>query len=138
MAATAQKTKKFIKNSLLKISDVSKFRRSRAAHIPAANIDETVSEYILTIAAPGFSKESFEINIEANSLTVAASREPETSNRVQDLCEYDYRRWKRVFALPLNADSLMTRARYPNGELIIIIPKGEYDSSIFLHSVYVY
>lgn len=138
MAAATQKTKSFTKISLFKSGEESKLRRNRAVHVPAANIDETDSEYILTIAAPGFTKESFRINMEGNSLSVAASREPETAKCIHGRYEYDYRCWKRVFPLPENADALMTRARYENGELIIIIPKGKNDSSIFTHSVYVY
>lgn len=138
MAAAAQRTKSFTKTSLIKPVGESKLRRNKAMHIPAANIDETASAYILTIAAPGFTKESFKINMEGKSLSVAACREPATANCIHDRWEYDYRRWKRVFPLPENADALMTGARYENGELIIIIPKGKNDSSIFTHSVYVY
>lgn len=138
MVTAAKKIKNFTKTSLFKSGDVNKTSRKRAAHVPAANIDETTSEYILTIAAPGFTKESFEIKIEDHSLSVAAARESETANCIHDRCEYDYRRWKRVFPLPENADALMTRACYINGELIIIIPKGKNDLSIFTHSVYVY
>ena len=138
MVTASKKIKNFTKTSLFKSCNENKTGRTRAVHVPAANIDETASEYILTIAAPGFTKESFEIRIDGLSLSIAASRESETANCIHDRCEYDYRRWKRVFPLPENADALMTRARYHNGELIIIIPKGKNDSSIFTHSVYVY
>lgn len=138
MVTAAKKIRNFTKISQFKSCDENKTRRNRAAHVPAANIDETASEYILTIAAPGFTKESFEIIIEGACLSIAASRESETANCIHDRCEYDYRRWKRVFPLPENADTLMMRAAYTNGELIIIIPKGKNDSSIFTHSVYVY
>ncbi len=138
MVTAAKKIKNFTKTSLFRSGDENKTSRKRAAHVPAANIDETASEYILTIAAPGFTKESFEIKIEDHCLSVAATRESETANCIHDRCEYDYRRWKRVFPLPENAAALMTRACYINGELIIIIPKGKNDLSIFTHSVYVY
>lgn len=138
MVTAPKKIKKFTKTSLFKSGEENKTRRNRAAHVPAANIDETATEYILTIAAPGFKKESFEIKIEGFSISIAATRESENTNCIHDRCEYDYRRWKRVFPLPENADALMTRACYTNGELIIIIPKGKNDSSIFTHSVYVY
>jgi|GEM_PF-3126879 HSP20 family molecular chaperone IbpA len=118
--------------------DVAYRHRKKKVSVPAVNIDETDHEYIVMLAAPGFSKEALQIKIEKNILSVEASKKPDNIEYIHDCCEYDYRRWKRFFPLPENADALMTRACYINGELIITIPKGKNDSSIFIHSVYVY
>jgi HSP20 family molecular chaperone IbpA len=138
MSATVNKPKNYTKASLFKENEESNVKVKRAAHIPATNIDENATEYILTIAAPGFSRDAFEVNIENNSVSIAASKELQAGDCIHDRCEYDYSHWKRIFSLPPDADPLLARAKYKSGELIIRIPKGKTDSSIFTHSVYVY
>jgi HSP20 family protein len=138
MPAAINKSKKYTKASLFKENKEGNTKPQKAAHIPAANIDENDAEYILTIAAPGFSRDAFKVNIESNSLSVAASKEWQGGDYIHDRCEYDYSHWKRTFSLPSDADPLLARAKYKSGELIIRIPKGKNDSSIFTHSVYVY
>jgi len=106
--------------------------------IPAANIDENENEYILTIASPGFKREDFQVMIEKDIITIAAAKKTSPGNCIHDRCEYDYNRWKRVFSLPDDADALMTRARYREGELIIRIPRGKTDNSSCITTIYVY
>jgi HSP20 family protein len=106
--------------------------------VPAANVDETTSEYILTIASPGFKRENFGVMIEKDHITVSATKENLTGDLIHDRCEYDYSCWKRSFSLPVDADALMTRARYRNGELIIRIPRGKTDQSSYTTTIYVY
>ncbi|MBI5856305.1 MAG: Hsp20 family protein [Sphingobacteriales bacterium] len=112
--------------------------RRRKAIVPAVNIDESDQEYILMLAAPGFSKEVFVLKIEKNILSVEASKKPDNLDFIHDCCEYDFNHWKREFILPDDADGLMTRAKYLNGELIISIPKGKTGDSPFTIPIYVY
>lgn len=113
-------------------------RRKRVMVIPAANIDESDHEYILTLACPGFQKKNFQVLIDKNIITIAAAKEEAGEKFIQDRCEYDFHRWKRDFLLPDDADALMTRARYRDGELIIRIPKGKTDKLKEAITIYVY
>ena len=110
----------------------------RRAKIPAVNINETDMEYILMLAAPGFSKEALQIKIEKGILSVEAAKNEDHKDCIHDRWEYDLTCWKRKFVLPADADGLMTKATYLNGELIIRIPKGKTGNSPFIIPIYVY
>jgi HSP20 family molecular chaperone IbpA len=113
-------------------------RRKRVMVTPAANVDETNNEYILTIASPGFKRENFQVIIEKDFIAITASKEASMQSCIHDRCEYDYNRWKRDFLLPEDADALLTTARYKDGELIIRIPKGKSDNLSGITNIYVY
>jgi HSP20 family molecular chaperone IbpA len=92
----------------------------------------------MTIASPGFKRENFQVLIDKNIITLAASRETSPVSCIHDRCEYDYNRWKRDFLLPEDADALLTTARYKNGELVIRIPKGKTENLSGPTHIYVY
>jgi HSP20 family protein len=139
MVQTGTKAKQSLKTSLFRSSDESKTSRpKRAMVVPAANVDETENEYILTIASPGFKRQNFQILIEKNIITIAAAKETLQECCIHDRCEYDYNRWKRDFLIPDDADALLARARYREGELIIRIPRGKTDNSTCTSTIYVY
>lgn len=123
--------------SLFKPASEDKNRRKKVM-TPAVNIDETDHEYIMMLAAPGFSKEALKVKVEKSILSVEANKEVDDMDRIHDCCEYDLNHWKREFVLPDDADGLMTRAKYLNGELIIRIPKGKTGDSPFIIPIYVY
>lgn len=139
MVQSSTKSEHSLKTSLFRSSEKSiTNRRKRAIVIPAANVDETNNEYILTIASPGFKRENFQLMIEKDSITIAATKEAFEQICIHDRCEYDFTRWKRVFSLPDDADALLTRARYKDGELIIRIPRGKTDKLSGITIIYVY
>ena len=106
---------------------------------PAVNIEETAEYYLLTVAAPGFKREDLEIVISNQMIIISVIKQPCTSKCVKDRCEYDYTNWSRPFLLPDDADAILTKANYRDGELIIRIPKGPGDIMIKdLITVYVY
>ena len=137
MTAAFTRNKTALKISTFRGDEENRQNRKKVK-VPAVNINETDDEYILMMAAPGFSKEALQVQIENNILSVAAAKEIENINCIHDLCEYDLNRWKREFVLPDDADGLMTRATYLNGELIIRIPKGKTGSSPYIIPIYVY
>lgn len=139
MVQNVTKTKHPLKTSLFKSSDESiTSRRKKVMVVPAANVDETNNEYILTIASPGFKRENFQVLIEKNIITIAATKETSEQSCIHDRCEYDYSRWKRGFLLPDDADPLLAVARYKNGELAIRIPKGKVEHLSGPTHIYVY
>ena len=113
-------------------------RRKKKMVVPAANMDETKNEYILTIASPGFKRESFKVLISKNIITIAAEKETSQESCLHDHCEFDYPRWKRDFLLPDDADVLLTTAGYKNGELVIRIPRGKTGHLPGTTHIYVY
>lgn len=91
--------------------------------VPAANIDETEQEYIITLAAPGFDREHFNIELKDPLICISA-RKRGVSQALADRKEYDFSGWERKFFLPEDADTLMTTAYYLNGELCIHVPRS--------------
>jgi HSP20 family protein len=139
MVQSGTKTKHQLKTSLFKSSDESiTNRRKKVMMVPAANVDETNDEYILTIASPGFKRENFQIMIKKNIITISAAKETPQEICIHDRCEYDFPRWKRDFLLPDDADPLLAVARYKNGELVIRIPKGTTEHLSGPTHIYVY
>jgi HSP20 family molecular chaperone IbpA len=139
MAPGEPKTRQSQRTSLFRSSDERiNLRRKKAMVIPAANVDETDHEYILTIASPGFKRENLQVLIDEDIITIAAAKESTREYCTHDRCEYDYTRWKRAFTLPDDAVALMTRARYKDGELIIRIPRGKTDRLSGITTIYVY
>ena len=139
MVQSGTKSEHSLKTSLFRSSEESiSNRRKRAMVIPAANVDETSNEYILTIASPGFKRENFQVMIEKEIITIAAAKEASERSCIHDRCEYNFTHWKRAFSLPDDADALLARARYKDGELIIRIPRGDTDKLSGITNIYVY
>lgn len=92
---------------------------------PAVNIHETNENYLIELAAPGLSKEDFQIQLEKNQLSVSAKKEAtqieEGTNYTRR--EFSYANFKRSFTLPETVDSDNINAIYENGVLSLAIPK---------------
>jgi len=92
---------------------------------PAANAYENSDSYVFEIAAPGYSKDSFELSFNYPNLTLKANA---TAARSENPSNYSYREFNyssftREFTLPNNADTTEARAKYENGVLTILVPK---------------
>jgi len=94
---------------------------------PAVNIIESDNEYCIEVAAPGFEKEEFNIELTKGILTISA--EKETTNENQDefrLQEFFYSSFKRSFNLPENKiEESAIKAYYEAGILEVKIAKRE-------------
>lgn len=97
------------------------------AKVPAVNISETDNAFVLELAAPGFKKEDFKIDLEKNILQV--SSEKKTSQTAEEKKysrkEYSYSSFSRSFTLPETADFSKIEAKYEDGILVINIAKQE-------------
>lgn len=123
----------------IKSNGNEKFIYQKKVSIPAVNIEETPEYYLLRVATPGFKREELEIVINNQMIIISAIKQPCTSECVKDRCEYDYANWSRPFILPDDADAILTKANYRDGELIIRIPKESGDTTAKdLITVYVY
>jgi HSP20 family protein len=96
--------------------------------LPSVNIKESSDDFEVEVAAPGFSKDDFRIELNHDLLTISSGKEiaNETKEGQQfSLREFSYQSFSRSFTLPNTADSEKIRAKYENGILQIVIPKKE-------------
>lgn len=97
------------------------------ATIPAVNIKESTTSFLIELAAPGKSKEDFNVEIDHNIITISSETKQETEVQEGKYTrkEFNYSSFRRVFTLPetVNTDSI--HASYENGVLKIDLPKKE-------------
>lgn len=96
--------------------------------LPSVNIKESPEDYEVEIAAPGFGKNDFKIELNHDLLSIASDKENENeANEEQQFTrrEFSYQSFSRSFTLPNSADSEKIEAKYDNGILRVIIPKKE-------------
>ena len=97
--------------------------------LPSVNGKENDHEFSIEVAAPGFDKNDFKIEVHNDVLTV--SSEKQTENETKDESErytkreFSYQSFSRSFSLPLTADGDKVEAAYDKGILTVSIPKKE-------------
>ena len=97
--------------------------------LPSVNVKENDNEFSIEVAAPGFDKNDFKIEVHNDVLTV--SSEKQTENETKDESErytkreFSYQSFSRSFSLPLTADGDKVEAAYDKGILTVSIPKKE-------------
>lgn len=97
---------------------------------PATNVTETNDAFKLEVAAPGFDKKDFTLNIENGHLTIEAKRESKTEEKSENgerflRREFRYESLKRSFKLPATVNIEGIAAVYNNGVLDVTLPKKE-------------
>jgi HSP20 family protein len=100
-------------------------RMFKGASVPAVNISENEKAYKLEVAAPGFKKEDFKLEVKNGYLTISAEAKAEMEKTEEDykLREFQYNAFTRAFALPDNIDAKLVEAVYNDGILLITVPK---------------
>ncbi|WP_282017602.1 Hsp20/alpha crystallin family protein [Salegentibacter mishustinae] len=97
--------------------------------IPAVNIQETEDNFSVEVAAPGKTKEDFNIELDNDVLTISSEdkkeKESTEKNGRYTRKEFSYSTFKRAFSLPDSVDSEKISAAYNNGVLEILLPKRE-------------
>jgi len=96
--------------------------------LPSVNIKESSDDFEVEVAAPGFTKNDFRIELNHDLLTISSDKEIENETKegqMFSLREFSYQSFSRSFTLPNTADSEKIGARYENGILRIVIPKKE-------------
>ena len=97
--------------------------------IPAVNIQETEDMFKVEVAAPGKTREDFNIELDNDVLTISAEekKENETTEKNGKFTrkEFSYSNFKRAFSLPETVNSEEISASYENGVLMINPPKKE-------------
>ncbi len=106
--------------------------QSITSTIPRANVYEGEEGYTIQIAAPGFSREDFDVKIENNQLTVSARIEKSHSIEENDntLREFNYTNFSRSWTLPSDVNVSAVNAGYEAGILNLDIPVEGKSSSV--------
>ncbi|MEA4935947.1 MAG: Hsp20/alpha crystallin family protein [Paludibacter sp.] len=96
--------------------------------LPSVNIRESKGNFEVEVAAPGFEKGDFKIELNHDLLTISSEKkvENETKDDQRFTCrEFSYQSFSRSFTLPNIADSEKIEAKYDKGILRVTIPKKE-------------
>tara|TARA_R100000935_G_C2758128_1_gene132490 strand:+ start:32 stop:475 length:444 start_codon:yes stop_codon:yes gene_type:complete len=97
--------------------------------IPAVNIQETDDNFKVEVAAPGKTRDDFNIELDNDILTISSEekKEMETTekNGRYTRKEFSYSNFKRAFSLPETVHNEKISASYENGVLLINLPKKE-------------
>jgi Molecular chaperone (small heat shock protein) len=96
--------------------------------LPSVNIKENSNEFKVEVAAPGFDKGDFKLELNHNLLTVSSEKKVENETKEDEQFtkrEFSYQSFSRSFTLPNTADGERIEANYENGILQINIPKKE-------------
>jgi HSP20 family protein len=94
---------------------------------PSVNIMEEDNKFIVELAAPGFEKKDFNIQVQNKVLNVSAKRSvsEEKKDRTVYRKEFNYGSFQRNFSLMEDVNESAIEAQYVNGVLRISLPKKE-------------
>ena len=87
---------------------------------PAINVIESEKDYRVEVAAPGMTKDDFNIRIDENDNLVVLMEKKEGRYLRR---EFSYSKFQQTMVLPENAEKEKIEAKVENGVLNIIIPK---------------
>lgn len=95
--------------------------------VPAANVKETETEYVLELAIPGRKKEDFNVEIDNDILTISSEVKSEENKEDDGYTrrEFTFSSFKRVFSLPETISLDKIDATYEDGILKFVLPKKE-------------
>lgn len=102
------------------------------ATAPAINVIESEKEYKVEVAAPGMTKDDFNIRVdEDNNLVISMEKKVENKEEKKDgrylRREFSYSKFQQTMILPDNVDEGRIGAKVENGVLLIEIPKLSQD-----------
>ena len=94
-------------------------------NVPAVNVKETETAYVLELAAPGLKKEDLKINVENNTLTIGYQSEQKSRETADKFTrqEFSFNSFGRSFRLPKNVNADEIKAAYTDGILTVELPK---------------
>jgi HSP20 family protein len=105
------------------------FKTIKNVSIPAVNITETNDVFKLKVAAPGFKKEEFKLEVQNGMLTISGETKEEKEEKDERYTrqEYAFSSFSRSFAVPENVNGEAITAEYADGVLNVILPKKQAD-----------
>ena len=99
--------------------------REDSLSFPPVNVHETTDAYHLELAAPGRTKEDFQLTIDKGQLTISFDRKEEAKSEDYKTIrkEFSFKSFKRSFNLDDKIDANAIQAKYENGVLKLLLPK---------------
>lgn len=94
---------------------------------PSINIVEEDDKFILSLAAPGLSKEAFDIKLDKDQLIISAEIKSENDDANENFKrrEFNYNSFKRSFFIPKSVNRDSIEASYEDGILSLNLSKTE-------------
>jgi HSP20 family protein len=96
--------------------------RRRGAQ-PAVNVQEKPEAFVVELAAPGWRKEDFSLQLEGQVLKVSATQAEQAEAAKYHRQEFARQGFERFFTLPKSVDGDQVAAQYHDGILTISLPK---------------
>ena len=96
------------------------------ATAPAINVQESDKEYTVELAAPGLSKDDFDVNINSDGdLTIKMEKKAEEKEEKGHYLrrEFAYSKYEQTLILPDDVQKEGIAARVANGVLTVVLPK---------------
>ena len=111
-------------NSIFGESPKHIVRNSAVSTIPRANITKNDESYLITLAAPGLTRDDFNISVENNTLSITSESVDESvvNDSSYTTKEFSYGAFTRAWSLPEGVNSNAINARYEAGLLKVEIP----------------
>lgn len=107
-------------------TDVAEYESTTNKRRPAVNINETANSFLVEVAAPGFEKSDFKVEVDDKRLIITGKSE---SSKMEGMHytkrEFSYSSFERVFTLPETIKDSKISAEYVNGILKLTLPKME-------------
>ena len=92
--------------------------------LPAVNIQETDTSFLLELAAPGVKKEDLQVEVEKDILSISSQSDAAAEEDAQyTRKEYGYLSFRRTFTIPESVDIKKIEAQYREGILEVKLPK---------------
>jgi len=99
---------------------------NRFSTTPSANVLESKFDFRIEIAAPGFEKSDFKIDLDKKLLTISLEKEVDTNEDEKfNLKEFNFNSFSRSFRISDKIDTEKINAIYKNGLLQVVLPKRE-------------
>ncbi len=98
------------------------------ATVPSVNITENDDAFLLELAAPGLTKDDFNITLNNDQLEISVSQENKAEQKEEGQWyrkEFNFTSFKRSFHVNNTIDTESIIAEYLNGILTLTLPKKE-------------
>lgn len=95
--------------------------------LPAVNIRESQSQFLVELSAPGLTKSDFKVEVNEDVLSIEANKEEEKSEKNERYTRKEFltSSFMRSFRLPQSIKEDAIDAKYENGILKLVLPKRE-------------
>ena len=125
----------FVKRPAKYSKAYNKACRVQDYNAPAVNINNREHHYLIEVAAPGFKKSDFSVELDKGILTISAKKEAEkeAEEKVEGKYthkEFSHSEFKRTFRVAEDTiDVERIEASYEAGVLVVSLPKKEQEET---------